>query len=557
MIYIKLRECGTRIDIKYDSYDFNFKSLPGAVDMKEGISVPATEFMARRILRMVRFSERQAGVWVDPAVGVLRASADQLKKRIQRHSKPGHYPQDWREHYVFKTTPRDHQIRARMVIAGSRAVYLNMWMGAGKTKIAIDSIANYRPRAKAVLLVGPKSALEDVWPDELDKHWPHQVGEYRYCLSEKAISLVRRVEDFVSDFNADRVNIFPITYEGMIRAEVRSWIAKFPWDMTIWDEAHRLRSPSGKMAQAAMQFNSGTRGQRIMMSGTMVADSPRDTYSQMRALDCALLGTNVEKFDSKYVKYGGFNNYQILGYKNLDHLAKKIAPIVFEVGQDSIDVPSQNDVFRWTAFSPEAKKQYRTLEKEMVLALAEDEFVINENTLHKITRSIQLTSGFLKLESGEERRVNRAKLDLLVEVEEDLPKSEPLVVVCRFKEDLRAVAEVLQNRGRQTFEYSGARRELREWRRSSNGVIVAQVQAAKEAIDLTKSCYMLLYSTGHSLEWYEQIRARISRPGQSRVTHFIHLGVRDTVDVVINRALRDKKQVKAALLNYYRRLVRK
>src|SRR5690606_42120406 len=59
-----------------------------------------------------------------------------------------------------------------------------------------------------------------------------------------------------------------------------------------------------------------------------------------------------------------------------------------------------------------------------------------------------------------------------------------------------------------------------------------------------RSSDLIFYSTGYSLNDYEQAKARIHRIGQTKKVTYIHLIAQDTVDQEVVMALADRKSTR-------------
>ena len=69
-----------------------------------------------------------------------------------------------------------------------------------------------------------------------------------------------------------------------------------------------------------------------------------------------------------------------------------------------------------------------------------------------------------------------------------------------------------------------------------------QVQAGSEGIDLTIANHAIYYSLP-ALSLYEQSRARLYRPNQTRPVSFIHYIARGTIDELIYDSLTRKRSL--------------
>ena len=100
----------------------------------------------------------------------------------------------------------------------------------------------------------------------------------------------------------------------------------------------------------------------------------------------------------------------------------------------------------------------------------------------------------------------------------------------------------------ESLELSGRRDELKRWQEGEAQVLAVQIQAGGEGVDFTRARYSIFYSVGYQLGKYEQAKARVHRPGQTRPVQHIHLVARNTVDVKIMRALERRAEIVEAIL---------
>ena len=199
--------------------------------------------------------------------------------------------------------------------------------------------------------------------------------------------------------------------------------------------------------------------------------------------------------------------------------------------------------------TPSAWKAYSSLETEFYTDV-KDGTVTVSNALVKLLRMQQVTSGHVGLDESDgagKRKVTRiddSKEKLLADVLEDLKPDEPVVIFCRFTDDLQRVHEVAKKLGRGSAELSGGRKELDAWEREDGPPILAvQMQSGGVGIDLTRASYCIYYSVGFSLGEYQQSLARVHRPGQDRPVTYIHLLAEGTIDVKVKNALAERADV--------------
>ena len=121
----------------------------------------------------------------------------------------------------------------------------------------------------------------------------------------------------------------------------------------------------------------------------------------------------------------------------------------------------------------------------------------------------------------------------------------PLVVFCRFRDDIESVIAECKSHGRSHSELSGKINDLHKWQAGETNVLVAQIQSGGIGIDLTRASLGIFYSVGHSLSEYLQAVARLHRPGQTQSTRLYSLSARlpndsPTVEVRAYQSLFEK-----------------
>jgi SNF2 family DNA or RNA helicase len=182
------------------------------------------------------------------------------------------------------------------------------------------------------------------------------------------------------------------------------------------------------------------------------------------------------------------------------------------------------------------------------------------NAMVVVLRLQQICGGFLKLDNeliATQIEESPAKRAAIVDLLEDMPADEPVVIFCRFRSDIESCLRACKQMGRSASELSGRIDSLAAWQAGETAVLVAQIQSGGIGIDLTRARYGVFFSLGHSLAEYLQAVARLHRPGQTRTTHFYHLVARlphgaSTVDARVYQALSERKEVIDAVLDQYR-----
>jgi SNF2 family DNA or RNA helicase len=337
-----------------------------------------------------------------------------------------------------------------------------------------------------------------------------------------------------------------VNYDSACRDPFSSWAEKVQLDLVIADEAHRIKSPSGKASLFFKRLRLRA-AYRVALTGTPMPHGPMDIYAIFRFLDVTIFGPSFTAFRTKYAVMGGYQRKQITGFQNLDQLETQMSRITFKVGDEVLDLPPATDVTYHCVLTGEAARIYKDLEEDFV-ARVKDGTVTAANAMVKLLRLQQITGGCVPTDDHTIHRIDSAKQRLLADVLEDIGKDEPVVVFGRFTADLMAVHEACEGMGLSSMELSGKRDELKRWQDGEAQVLAVQIDAGSEGVDFTRARYSIFYSVGYSLGRYDQARKRTHRPGQTKPVTHIHLIARGTVDVKVMRALEKRADIVNAIL---------
>lgn len=433
-------------------------------------------------------------------------------------------------------------------------------MGTGKTRVAIET-ARRLPDAKKIVVVAPLSAA-GVWRREVRKWAPEAatVSCTTGSIAKRAAKLKRvRLREYTR-----RVFVI-VGYESFWREPLRSELLKYHAALYIYDEAHRLKGRGTKQSRFAHTIANEDRRHILALTGTPMPNGLEDAFSVFKSIDPTVLGTRWIDFEDRYVIRGGFQRYQIIGYRNEAELAAKIALHSFRITKaEAFDLPEQVDVQVPVIISAKARAIYNKLRKEAIAEI--DGFqgkgtAISRIVLTNVIRLQQVASGFVKVEDGRILDFDTAKQDALTDLLRDaIPSAQRVVVFCRFTHDVDAVLDaVARLRGVESYQIDGRVKpkqreaQIRDFRRKNKpAVLVGQIQVTSHAIDLTCAHVGVFYSRDYSLLHYDQARGRLHRHGQKEKVTYYHLVAAQTIDAKILQALVKKDELQRKLLDKHR-----
>jgi SNF2 family DNA or RNA helicase len=459
-----------------------------------------------------------------------------------------------------------HQLEAVEKLEPLNRGMLAFEMGAGKTRAALELLRRWDCRHTIVLC--PLSVC-CVWAREVER-----VGlAWQVCTLNKGSVAQRAAMLLKARERADRtgspllvvLNYDALTHTplgdtpGALRGYNKGILRQLAWDCVVMDESHKLKAPGGQQSRFVSRLCDGAR-HRLALTGTPMPHSPLDVYGQFRAVDKHLFGTSFQRFRSTYAVMGGFQNHQVVRFRDLDQLHRIMFRVTHRVrSEDVLDLPGFVDEARVVELSPSERKAYDKFEHDLVAAI-NGGVVTASNALVKLLRLQQLTNGCFsdELDGNTVKRVtkrpakNRALADILEEVcfqrgsegERGIVTLEPVVVFGRFHSDLDAIHEEARALDLGSLELSGRRNQLAEWQEEeAPPVLAVQLQAGGLGIDLTRARYCVYFSQNWSLGDYLQSRARLHRPGQERSVVYVHVIAQGTVDELIAAALERREEV--------------
>lgn len=463
----------------------------------------------------------------------------------------------------IKVKPYEHQVRAfefacklfgltsKEQQALSQGIALLCEMGCGKSLMGI-SIVGYMyllGKIKKLLIVAPLSILT-VWRDEMES-----VADFPYTLTVLSGSSAKKKEQ-ISNAAGEGLQILVINYESAWRLEkeLLHWNA----DAIICDEGHKLKE--GRTAQSKAMHNLGDKAKyKLLLTGTLITNKEIDVFSQYRFCEKRVFGTSFYAFRNKYFQMCGYGNHIPVFKKALtEEFLKRMHSIAFRCTKaECLDLPGITEEVRKIELEPKAQKIYDQLEKDSYTELANSE-VSAVNVLTKLLRLCQVTGGHLTDDEGDTNAISTAKLDALSDIlDSAIEENRKVVVMARFIPELNDIQQLLEKKKVGYAVIRGGVKErdeqIRRFQEDDDCMVfVGQIAAAGLGITLTAASMMVFYSLDYSMSNFEQAKARIHRVSQTENCHYIYLTCKNTVDVKVLKALRNKVNLAKSLVDDYR-----
>lgn len=465
--------------------------------------------------------------------------------------------------YRFKNEPMKHQMEALNRAWGKSNFALFHEMGCGKTFTSINLSTAYAMEGKInSLLVICKTSVKHVWPTEIQTHSPIADNTLIYVLQSGA----KGFEDFMAD-NTGKFKVMVVGTEALSRGSAFGLAKKFvsagPCGC-ILDESSKIKNWKSKRTKAAIELGEYAKF-RLILTGTSVTQGLQDLYAQFRFLNWDIIGhKSFYSFQARYCTMGGFENRQIVGYRNVAELLGLVSPYSHTVlKKDSLDLPPK--VFETVLVEP-TKDQITAMRslKEEMLAENDGQILQVKTALDRLTRFSQICGGMFPYElvsdDGEKIYKTRPfdenpKMAELIDIIEDIPKDASVIIWARFVPEIEMIYDYLNEKfpGEVATYYGKTSEEERReycagFQTGTYRFFVSNQVTGGMGLTLTRASYVIYYSNSYSYEDRVQSEDRAHRKGQTNRVTYIDIILNTKVEKAVLAALKNKKDV-ASMVN--------
>lgn len=402
-----------------------------------------------------------------------------------------------------------HQEACLKQLEGLNRVAIYHDMGLGKTYTGSEKMMQLDCRVN--LIICQKSKVND-WCDHFDLyHDMYHNHNLVYDLTEK--KALEAFLNVIADHGYTQRIIGVINYDLIFR---RPDLLKLKDFTLMLDESSLICNEQTKRSKAILKMQPEN---VILLSGTPTAGKYEKLWSQ-----CRLLGWNIPKrvfwnsyIITRWVDYGGFMRQDVTGYKNVEHLKRKLAEhgAVFLKTEEVMNLPEQIEQKIMLKRSP----QYNTFVRDGYIDLGDGTEMFGDNTLTKMLYARQLCGQYHqgKLE---------AFRDLLNSTEDNL------VVFYNFNGELEALDRIAREEGRTPGAVNGHQKDEAE----GHDILFVQYQAGAYGLNLQGFSNRIIYYSlplgKGSCDLWEQSKKRIHRIGQNKTCFYYYLLVQNSIETL-------------------------
>ena len=435
---------------------------------------------------------------------------------------------------------------------------LFMEMGTGKSKVILDTASYLYDNGKidTLLIVAPKGAYRNWHLNEIPSHLANHII-YRYAIW--SASPRKKEKQYLEDIvrAGDELRIVIMNVEAFSSPKGVKWATSFlntSRAMMVIDESTTIKNPTAKRTKAIIKLGTMAKYRRIL-TGEPVTRDPLDLYSQCEYLDEFHLGfSSFYTFRNRYaimvnMNLGNRSFKKVTGFQRMDELNDLLRKFSFRVKKDDcLDLPEKTYQYRYVDMTKEQEKAYQEM-KDICMTTTKDTVVTVPNKLAMLGKLHQIVCGHIIDNDGKISYIKNNRMDALLEVTEEVDNK--CIVWACYRADLKNIAEQLRKKygDDSVVEYWGdtddkqRKENIKAFMTGTPKFFVANPATAGFGLNLQVANTVIYYSNSYNLEHRLQSEDRCHRIGQKRNVHYIDLTTLKTVDNLIIKALKGKKDI--------------
>jgi len=413
-------------------------------------------------------------------------------------------------------------------------------MGLGKSVIALTAIFDLTLDSfmiRKVLVIAPLRVARDTWPTEIEK-WDHLNGlTYTVAVGseeQRKSALLKQAQLYI----INRENV-----EWLIS---RSGIP-FDYEMVVIDELSSFKSHQAKRFKSLLKARPLIK-RVVGLTGTPSSNGLMDLWAEYRLLDMGQrLGRFIGKYREDYFSPDKRNQQIVFSYKPKpgaeEMIYQRISDITISMkGSDYLKLPELviNEVP--VRLSEKEMETVETMKRDLV-AMIKGEEISAANAAALSGKLLQMANGAVYDDEGAAIHIHDRKLEALEDLIE-AANGKPVLIAYWFRHDLARIKE------RFAVETLDSSDSIKKWNNGEIPIAVIHPASAGHGLNLQAGGSTLIwFGLTWSLELYQQTNARLWRQGQRETVVIHHLIAKDTIDEKVMKALKDKDNTQAALID--------
>jgi SNF2 family DNA or RNA helicase len=242
---------------------------------------------------------------------------------------------------LLKTPLYDYQLQGAIFLACRGRCILGDDMGLGKTVQAMAAVELLvRERGiERVLVVAPAS-VKYQWETEIRR------------FSDRPVQVIEGGQELRLSQYSEPAFYRLVNYEQVLRDQepLNAWQP----DLIILDEAQRIKNWESKISRAVKKLHSRY---AFVLTGTPLENKLEELYSIVQFVDDRRLGPPFQFLHEHLIVD---DKYKLLGYRNLDKVREKLAPILLRRTRGEVlsQLPERTDSTLYVEMTAEQRAPY-------------------------------------------------------------------------------------------------------------------------------------------------------------------------------------------------------
>ena len=496
----------------------------------------------------------------DLSILVDKFSDQEIEIKAESYSAIAKKMDEGKVSFNFKTTPFQHQIEGFKYGITHNRWLLGDEQGLGKTKQVIDiAVARKQQRGyKHCLIICGVNGLKWNWAEEIKTH----SNEKAWILGQKEkngkitigsnnekfcqlYSLYDDIESEVHDSYFLITNVESLRDESIIQT-ISDMCKCGIIGMVAADECHKMKNPTSQQGKGFLRVQADT---MIAMTGTPLMNTPLDLYIILKWLGYE--NHSFYAFKNHYCTMGGYGNYQIVGYKNLDSLQSQLNNFMLRrLKADVLDLPEKTYINEYVEMTAKQSQIYKEVYNSIMANI--DMVKMATNPLAEMIRLRQAT-GFTGILSSAIQE--SAKMDRMEELVEDaISNDKKVVIFSNWTQMTDAIYTRLEGKGYGVSCITGETKDedrqniVNLFQNSPNcNVLIGTIGAMGTGLTLTAGTVEIFMDEPWNMALKDQAIDRCHRIGQKENITIYTLLTKNTIDERIHELV-EKKGAMADML---------
>ena len=444
--------------------------------------------------------------------------------------------------YLSRTKPFEHQMDSFKYALTHNKFLLGDEQGLGKTKQALDIAVARKHKMRHCLIVCGVNNLKWNWYKEVEIHTNEKAHILGSRINRKGKTVIGSSAERLADLKQIHDEYFLITNIETLRDKsIQSQIKKMCNDgiigMTIIDEIHKCKNSQSKQGKA---IHCCCSYYRLALTGTPLMNNPVDLYNVLKWLEVE--NHSLTYFKNLYCEMGGFGGYEIIGYKNLDHLENSLNKNMLRRRKEEVlDLPPKIYTDELLDLDSSQDKLYRDVTNQIIEDI--DRIMLLPNPLTELIRLRQVTSNPNILSS---KNITNVKYDRILDILEST--TDKVIIFSNWTKVINPLYIKLSSLGYNPALVTGETKdpilEMNKFQSDNTcKVILGTTPALGTGYTLTAANTVIFIDEPWSKAIKDQAEDRCHRIGTKGTVNIITLICKDTIDERIHQIIKNKGEL--------------